>query len=55
MKLLLTFVIETFTSGERGEGEEHPTYTKDTIKRAIREGIDSAGEPLDLTMPDEDV
>lgn len=36
---------------EEEEGEEHPPYTEETIKRAIREGIDPAGEPLDLTMP----
>ena len=35
-----------------GQGEEaHPPYTDETIKRAIVEGIDPAGEPLDLTMP----
>lgn len=37
---------------EEDEGdEEHPPYTEETIKRSIREGIDPAGEPLDLTMP----
>jgi cytochrome c oxidase subunit 2 len=36
---------------EHGEGEEHPPYTDETIKRAITEGLDPAGEPLDLTMP----
>ena len=42
---------ETLTSGEHDEEEEHPPYTDETIKRAIREGIDPAGKPLDLTMP----
>ena len=42
---------ETLTSDEHEEEEGHPPYTDETIKRAIREGIDSAGEPLDLTMP----
>jgi len=36
---------------EHGEGEEHPPYTDELIKRAITEGLDPAGEPLDLTMP----
>jgi len=36
---------------EHGEGEEHPPYTDETIKQAIIEGLDPAGEPLDLTMP----
>lgn len=34
-----------------GEGEEHPPYTDETIKRAITESLDPAGEPLDYTMP----
>jgi mono/diheme cytochrome c family protein len=42
---------ETLISGKHDEEEEHPPYTNETIKRAIREGIDPAGEPLDLTMP----
>jgi mono/diheme cytochrome c family protein len=36
---------------EHGEGEEHPPYTDALIKRAITQGLDPAGEPLDLTMP----
>lgn len=36
---------------EHEEGEEHPPYTDESIKRAITLGIDPAGEPLDLTMP----
>lgn len=31
--------------------EEHPPYTDETIKRAITQGIDPAGEPLDWAMP----
>lgn len=47
---------ETLTSEEHGghdeEGEEgHPPYTEETIKRAITEGVDSGGEPLDWPMP----
>ncbi|MCL7454437.1 MAG: cytochrome c [Anaerolineae bacterium] len=36
---------------EHGEGEEHPPYTEDLIKRAITEGLDPAGRPLDRFMP----
>ncbi len=32
-------------------GEEHPPYTDVTIKRAITDGLNPAGEPLDYTMP----
>ncbi|GAB4559692.1 MAG: hypothetical protein Kow0047_05720 [Anaerolineae bacterium] len=31
--------------------EEHPPYTEETLKRAIREGIDPAGNPLKWPMP----
>ena len=36
---------------EHEEGEEHPPYNDELIKRAITLGLDPAGEPLDLTMP----
>ncbi len=36
---------------EHGEGEEHPPYTDETIKRAITDGLNPAGESLDYTMP----
>lgn len=36
---------------EHEEGEEHPPYTEETIKRAITQGLNPAGELLDLTMP----
>ncbi|MFP4345015.1 MAG: c-type cytochrome [Anaerolineales bacterium] len=36
---------------EHGEGEEHPPYNEALLKRAITEGLDPAGEPLDRTMP----
>jgi mono/diheme cytochrome c family protein len=42
---------ESLVSENHTEEEEHPPYTDEAIKRAIREGIDPAGEPLDLTMP----
>lgn len=51
----------TLTSGEMAHGheegdghdgeEEHPPYTDETIKRAITQGINPAGEPLDWPMP----
>lgn len=36
---------------EAEDHEEHPPYTRDTVKKAITEGIDPAGEPLDQYMP----
>ena len=36
---------------ENEEGEEHPPYTDELIKRAITLGLNPAGEPLDPTMP----
>jgi mono/diheme cytochrome c family protein len=47
---------ETLTSqehdghGEEGE-EEHAPYTEKTIRRAITEGVEPEGEPLDWPMP----
>jgi cytochrome c oxidase subunit II len=35
----------------QGEHEEHPPYTEVTLKRAITEGIDPAGERLEDEMP----
>ena len=35
----------------QGEHEEHPPYTEVTLKRAIVEGVDPAGEHLDDEMP----
>jgi len=34
-----------------GEEEEHPSYTDETIKISIRDGINPRGELLDPTMP----
>jgi cytochrome c oxidase subunit 2 len=31
--------------------EDHPPYTEETLKRAITQGLDPAGEPLDEFMP----
>jgi cytochrome c oxidase subunit II len=36
---------------EENDHDEHPPYTDETLKRAITEGIDPAGEPLDWPMP----
>lgn len=36
---------------EHGGGEEHPPYTDETIKRAITQGVDPAGNPLEWPMP----
>jgi cytochrome c oxidase subunit 2 len=36
---------------EHEEGEAHPAYTDETIKRAITEGGEPDGESMDLTMP----
>jgi mono/diheme cytochrome c family protein len=36
---------------EHEEGEEHPPYNETTIKRAITQGLNPAGEELDPCMP----
>jgi len=36
---------------EHDQGEEHPPYTDETIKRAITQGVDPAGKPLERPMP----
>jgi len=43
----------TLTSEEMGhrEVEDHPAYTDETIKRAIIQGLNPAGEPLEWPMP----
>jgi hypothetical protein len=33
------------------EEEEHPPYTNETIKRAISQGVNPAGELLERPMP----
>lgn len=63
----VTMMMETFQApdirystltaaahGQDNDGEEHqdhPAYTDETIKRAITQGLDPAGEPLDWPMP----
>ncbi len=40
------------TAEEHGhEGEEHPPYTEDLIKKAITEGIEPDGEAMEFPMP----
>jgi cytochrome c oxidase subunit II len=39
---------QTLTSGAM---EDHPPYTDETIKRAITQGLDPAGNPLQYPMP----
>jgi cytochrome c oxidase subunit II len=42
----------TLTEGEHGDAHgDHPPYTDEDIKRAITDGLDSAGEPLEWLMP----
>jgi mono/diheme cytochrome c family protein len=43
---------QILTGEEHGEeGEEHPPYNDELIKRAISQGIDPAGKPLAWPMP----
>ena len=47
-----TIQYNRLTGEEHSEGEEaHAPYTDETIKRAISEGVNPAGEPLDWPMP----
>lgn len=41
----------TLTEGEHDDAHEHPAYTDELIKRAITQGVDPAGEPLNWPMP----
>jgi cytochrome c oxidase subunit 2 len=36
---------------EEGGHEDHPPYTEETLGRAITQGLDPAGDPLDEFMP----
>lgn len=36
---------------EHEQRREHPPYTDETIKRAITQGLDPSGNPLDWPMP----
>lgn len=40
------------TEERHDEGEmEHPPYTDETVRRAITQGLDPAGKPLESPMP----
>ncbi len=42
---------ETLVGYEHEHEHEHEPYTQETIRRAITEGVDPDGEPLDWPMP----
>lgn len=42
---------EEHQEGKEAEHEEHPPYAEDTVKAAITQGINPAGEQLDDEMP----
>ncbi|MCM1987841.1 c-type cytochrome [Methanococcoides seepicolus] len=47
-----TLTAEDENANETVSGhDEHPAYTDETIKEAIRDGIEPDGEELDYTMP----
>lgn len=46
----ITWPALTGAHEETGE-MEHPPYTEETVKRAITQGVDPAGHPLDAVMP----
>ena len=37
--------------GDGGDEMEHPPYDEETIKRAVTQGLDPGGDPLDPAMP----
>ena len=48
----IRYSVLTGKEHEPGEAEmDHPPYTDTLIKRAITQGVDPAGKPLDWTMP----
>jgi mono/diheme cytochrome c family protein len=47
----IRYHILTEEEHDEHEGEGHPPYTDETIKRAITEGLNPAGDPLDYSMP----
>lgn len=47
----ITYEALTAEVHHEDEHEVHPVYTDETIKTAIKQGIDPSGERLDYTMP----
>ncbi len=42
---------EALIGDDHGDEEGHESFTEDTIKRAITDGVEPDGEPLDWPMP----
>jgi cytochrome c oxidase subunit II len=45
---------QSLIAADHGHGDDemdHPPYTEETLKRAIIQGVDPAGEPLEWPMP----
>lgn len=47
----ITYDSLTSEDHEMEDGEEHEVYTDESIKVAIKEGVEPSGEELDLVMP----
>jgi cytochrome c oxidase subunit 2 len=53
----VTLMMQTFEAPNitwpdlTAAGMDHPPYTEETLKRAITQGLDPAGEPLEYPMP----
>jgi cytochrome c oxidase subunit 2 len=50
--MMQSFDIPNITWPElTGPHMDHPPYTEETLKRAVTQGLDPAGEPLEYPMP----
>ncbi len=47
----ITYPVLTSKQEHEEGGRKHPPYTEATIKRAITQGVDPAGQPLQPPMP----
>ncbi|WP_292468420.1 cytochrome c [Methanolobus sp.] len=47
----ITYDSLTSEDHEMGDGEEHEVFTAESIKKAIRDGVEPSGKELDLAMP----